>query len=145
MPNRPAAKRPDNSFRDFVLEQLDGLGDVVAKRMFGGLGFYCDGTFFAVADGTRLYFKVDDESKAQYEAAGMGSFKPTETIELASYYEVPLEVVEDATELKRWAGRAVTAQKKIQATKKRSPAAKQGGQPLPSPRVRRSNRSKDHG
>jgi len=110
--------RSNDTFRDFVLEQLDGIGDVVAKRMFGGLGFYRDGVFFAVADGTRLYFKVDDESKAQYVAAGMSSFKPTEKIELASYHEVPLDVIEDAAEICKWAMRAVEAQKKATAAKK---------------------------
>ena len=35
-------------FRDFVIEQLAGVRDLVPRRMFGGVGFYSDETFFAL-------------------------------------------------------------------------------------------------
>jgi len=65
-----------DGFLDFVLDQLEWAGEVVSRRMFGGTGLYCNGTFFAIVDGGRLYFKVDDESRGQYEKYGMQAFVP---------------------------------------------------------------------
>jgi TfoX/Sxy family transcriptional regulator of competence genes len=38
----------DDSFKDFVLDQLRELDDVEARRMFGGYGLYQDETFFGI-------------------------------------------------------------------------------------------------
>jgi TfoX/Sxy family transcriptional regulator of competence genes len=35
----------DDSFKTFVLDQLQKLDDVEARRMFGGYGLYHDETF----------------------------------------------------------------------------------------------------
>jgi TfoX/Sxy family transcriptional regulator of competence genes len=35
----------DDSFKDFVLDQLQGLDDVSARGMFGGYGLYRDEPF----------------------------------------------------------------------------------------------------
>jgi hypothetical protein len=48
------------SYLAFVLEQLDGIRDLVPKRMFGGVGLYSGETFFAVIDNDTLFFKVDE-------------------------------------------------------------------------------------
>src|SRR6202011_6189680 len=37
-----------DSFVAFVLEQLDSLGPITAKRMFGGVGLYAGDLFFAL-------------------------------------------------------------------------------------------------
>lgn len=94
-------------FTEFVLEQLADLPEVVSKRMFGGVGLYQAGTFFAVIDDQTLYFKVDDTTRPTYEAAGMGPFQPTPQQTLKSYYQVPVEVLEDAELLTDWARQAV--------------------------------------
>ena len=39
-----------DEFRDFVLEQLAPAGRVAARAMFGGVGLYLDGLFFALID-----------------------------------------------------------------------------------------------
>ena len=61
----------DDDFLEFVLDQLSALPDVTYRRMFGGLGLYESGVFFAVIGKGRLYFKTDDESRAHYEKKGM--------------------------------------------------------------------------
>ena len=58
-------------FSDFVVEQLDGCGPIVTKRMFGGVGIYSGDIFFALIDDDVLYLKVDDSTRAGLRARGM--------------------------------------------------------------------------
>ena len=55
-----------DSYLSFVLEQLGGVRHVVTKRMFGGVGVYSDGQFFAVIDNDALFVKVDDALARRY-------------------------------------------------------------------------------
>ena len=62
----------DDSFKNFVLDQLQELDDVEARRMFGGYGLYQDETFFGIVHKGGLYFKIDEKtvpriSKAENE------------------------------------------------------------------------------
>ena len=94
-------------FRAFVLDQLEGLGGVHARAMFGGLGLYADDLFFGLIDNDTLYLKVDDTNRGDYETAGMLPFKPyPDRPETMSYYQVPAAVLEDAGALVAWARRA---------------------------------------
>ena len=117
----------NTGYLDYVLEQLAGLGPVSAKRMFGGAGIYLNGVFFALIADDSLYFKVGDSNRADYEAADMAPFKPFgEDSYSMSYYEVPVEVMEDREQLHEWARKALDVAKakkskpKTAATKKRS-------------------------
>lgn len=96
----------DRTFKDFVLDQLSGLGGVEARRMFSGYGLYLGDLFFAIIHGGRLYFRTDDATRGDYESRGMGPFRPNARQTLASYYEVPVDVVEDEDALVAWARRA---------------------------------------
>ncbi len=60
--------------------------------MFGGTGRYLQGVFFALIASDMLYFKVDDSNRPDYEAAGMGPFKPfaDRPAYTMQYYEVPI-------------------------------------------------------
>ena len=57
-------------YLDYAVDQLGCIGEVAAKRMFGGVGLYRDGFFFGLISGDLLYFKVDEENRPDYEAAG---------------------------------------------------------------------------
>ena len=101
------------NYCDYVMEQLTGLGKVVAKRMFGGMGLYHKDVFFAVLDDDQLYFKVDDASRPDYLSAGMRAFQPTRDGPASrTYYRVPDTVLEDEKSLQEWARKAITAAKK---------------------------------
>jgi DNA transformation protein and related proteins len=102
----------DHSFKDFVLDQLSGLNDVEARRMFGGYGVYQDETFFGIIHKGRLYFKVDESTIAAYRKSKMKPFRPTPKQTLKSYYQVPVKVLEDADELRGWAKSAIDCQKR---------------------------------
>lgn len=93
------------SFRDYVQEQLTALGRVSSRRMFGAVGLYCDGQFFGLIDDDVLYLKVDDRNRGEYEARGMQPFRPyrDRPERSMSYYQAPVEVLEDAAVLVRWA------------------------------------------
>lgn len=65
-------------FADFVVESLQPLGPVVARRMFGGFGIYLDGVMFALIAYDTLYFKVDDGNRPAYEDAGLPHFVYTD-------------------------------------------------------------------
>ncbi len=55
----------------FVLEQLAGLPGVASKRMFGGVGLYCDELFFGLIADDVLYLRADEASRADYISRGM--------------------------------------------------------------------------
>ncbi len=66
----------DESFKDFVLDQLRELDDVEARRMFGGYGLYQDETFFGILHKGKLYFKVDESTVSEYRKRKMKPFRP---------------------------------------------------------------------
>ena len=97
----PSAK--DATFKDFVLDQLAGTAGLRGRAMFGGHGIYRGEDFFGIVFKGRLYFKTDAQSRAAYLDHGMAPFRPNRRQALTSYYEVPLEVIEDPARLADWA------------------------------------------
>lgn len=82
---------PDDSFKDFVLDQLRNLPAVRAKAMFGGHGLYQDDRFFGIVMDGRVYFKTDEHSREAYLERRMAPFiyeKARRTMTMR-YYEVP--------------------------------------------------------
>lgn len=103
--------KKDESFKDFVLDQLHGLDDVEARRMFGSYALYQDETCFAVVSKGHLYFKIDETTVGDYRKRKMKPFRPNPRQTIKSYYQVPVDVLEDADELCAWATRAVMVQR----------------------------------
>ena len=87
------------------------LGNVVCRRMFGGVGLYQGEVFFGIIHGSRLYFKTDATTESLYRQRKMQPFRPTAKQTLRTYFEVPPEVIEDPEELVIWAERAVNCQR----------------------------------
>ena len=105
-------------FADYCCELLSDVGSTTAKRMFGGWGISMDGVTIAViadlgklgGSNQKLYLKVDDVTKAQFEAAGGKRF------EMASkdgkhmgmnYYTTPDEAMESPDAMLPWARMAL--------------------------------------
>ncbi len=112
----------DNSFKEFVLDQLSALPDVRAGAMFGAHGLYQNEHFFGILDEGRLFLKTDAQSQADYVARGMEPFtyeSKGRTLTI-SYHEVPPDVLESPPELVAWARRAIQAA----ADKPKKPAKK---------------------
>jgi DNA transformation protein and related proteins len=99
-----------DGFKRFVLDQLEELGDVTAKAMFGGVGLYQNGVFFGILARDTLFLKVDAATRADYEAAGMKPFNPYPGRSSGmNYYAVPLEVIESPIDLAAWSRKAIAA------------------------------------
>ena len=111
------------SYRAFVLEQLGRVAPVTAKAMFGGVGIYADGLFFALMAEDRLYFKVDDTTRADFERLGMEPFRPYGDERAMGYFEVPPDLVEAPVPLEPWMRRAIDVAARAKAGKKKSPRA----------------------
>lgn len=98
-------------FRDYALEQFRrATGAAITHRaMFGGVGVYADGLFFALMAEDTVYLKVDDRTRGFHEDRGMGPFLPFGDSDrpMRGYHQLPGEVLEDPEELAPWVGRAV--------------------------------------
>ena len=104
---------------EHVLERLSRVTEVRARTMFGGLGLYSDGLFFALIAHDVLYLKVDDRNRPDFEARGMSPFQPfADKPSMLSYYELPADVLDDPRRLKPW------VEKSLAAARARKPRAK---------------------
>ncbi len=97
-----------------MLEQLAPVGQLKPKRMFGGVGLYGSGLFFAILDDDTLYLKGDAALKPMFEAAGSHAFDPFGEGKPMAYWSAPAEAMDDPELLVEWARRsmAVAARKK---------------------------------
>ena len=115
-----------NEFVEHVVETMREFGAVTAKQMFGGWGLYHDGAFFAIIVGDALYLKVDDDNRAEFEAAGLESFvyvtKDGDRIAM-SYYQAPPEALESPAAMTDWARSGYAAALRAKA---RKPVRKRG-------------------
>lgn len=110
-----------DGFKDFVLDQLADLPGVTCRAMFGGYGLYRGTIFFGIIHKSRLYFKVSPATLPSYREHGMKPFRPNAKQTLTTYYEVPVEIIEDAEQLTTWAGQASSHNGTTQRAKTRSP------------------------
>lgn len=118
-----------SAFRAFVLEQLEPFASLQARAMFGGVGLYGDGRFFALLDDDRLYFKVDDATRADFEALGSGPFLPfgDPAKPMRGYYEVPGDLLEDGERLEPFARAALAVAARAEGRARPRPAGKGRG------------------
>jgi DNA transformation protein len=110
----------DNSFKEFVLDQLSTLPELRVRALFGGHGLYCGDNFFGILDEGRLFFKTDSRSQLDYTGRGMGPFtyQAKGKVMTLAYHEVPPDMLEQPHELTIWARRAV----QIAAAKAKNPS-----------------------
>jgi DNA transformation protein and related proteins len=94
-----------SDFIPFVQELLEGWGSVSARRMFGGHGLYHEGLMFAIVADQRLYLKVDEQNRADFEALGLMPFTYNmKSKEVAlSYWCAPAQIYDEPAEAVRWA------------------------------------------
>ena len=94
-----------SDFIPFVQELLEGWGSVSARRMFGGQGLYHEGLMFAIVMNNRLYLKVDEINRPEFEALGLTPFTyPMKGKDVAlSYWTAPDAIFDEPTEAVRWA------------------------------------------
>jgi DNA transformation protein len=107
-------------YLQYVLEQLEGLGELRSQRMFGAAGLYCAEIFFAIVSDDTLYLRVDDSNREDFTTRGMAPFRPyADRPEVSmTYYAVPAEVLEDGAALVSWAQRSLAGAARAPAKRK---------------------------
>lgn len=112
-------------YKAFVREQLEALGPVRIRAMFGGAGVYLDDFMFGLIAAETLYFKVDDQNRGAFEEEGQEPFmyqpppkdgKARRGVAM-SYYEVPERLYDEPEELVEWARDALSAAMRAKADK----------------------------
>jgi len=103
-------------YRAKVEEVLGNCVPIRTKAMFGGVGIYSGDLFFALIAEDRLYFKVSDLNREDFEKHGMEPFFPYDSPTPMQYWEVPRSVLADESELGLWIEKALA----VAESKKRS-------------------------
>src|SRR5258708_37869936 len=120
---RPGRRKMD---RDFLIDLFADFGPVTIRKMFSGFGISADGTNFALALRSGLYFRADEQSIPQFEAEGSKPFQDqtrAKTVTVNSYWQLPARLFDDSEELADWARTALAAAQRA-ALKKRPKARK---------------------
>ena len=102
-----------NDFFEYIQDQLSMWGNIDKKRMFGVLGLYRDGIMFGIIAKDIVYLKVDDSNINEFLDAGSTSLKVFKNnSEVPSYYELPVDIMENAEAFIEWAKESYTIQVK---------------------------------
>lgn len=105
----------DKAYHDYILmDVFSGIAGIHSRAMFGGYGFYINGKIFAIIADGKLYFKVGDDIKKDFEDRGSHPFRYQSNgkmIEM-SYWEIPEEILDNKDILLEWIERSSLVEKK---------------------------------
>src|ERR1700740_89251 len=107
--------------RDFLIDLFADFGPVTVRRMFSGFGISADGTNFALALRSVLYFRADEASIPQFEAEGSKPFQyqtRARTVTVNSYWQLPARLFDDSEDLAQWARAALSAARRAALRKR---------------------------
>src|SRR6188768_1722707 len=112
--------------RDFLIDLFSDFGPVTIRPMFSGFGISADGTNFAMALRSGLYFRADEQTIPLFEAEGSKPFSyqtRARTVTVNSYWQLPARLFDDSEDLSVWARAALAAAQRA-ALRKRPKARK---------------------
>ena len=123
---------------DHLLELLEPVGAVQAKRMFGGWGIYQAERMFAIVIDGELGLKTDDVNREHFEAAGC---QPCTYVKQGkpmpmSYWHVPDDALDSPEAMRSWAQLALQAADRAKAKRKPAKRKKAAAKRNPSSRER---------
>jgi DNA transformation protein len=98
----------EQEFVDYIVDLMQSIGPVYAKRMFGGHGIFLEGLMFGLVADSVLYLKADDTIIKEFTELGLDAFtynKKGKATEI-SYYQCPEEAMESSEEMNLWANKA---------------------------------------
>lgn len=109
-------------YRSAVEARICQVRPIRCKPMFGGAALYADDLIFAILDDDRIWFKADEQNRADYEGRGREQWRPMPQAPPMGYFELPAEVYADDAELSKWIERSldVARRKAEKKSKKRS-------------------------
>ncbi len=103
-----------------LLAPLSAVRTITSRKMFGGIGIYSDGIFFAVIDDDRLFFKADSVNDPEFDKYDAQQWviagDPPSPM---PYREVPAVILSDPEAIVAWIDAAVGV-----ATRKKAKPAK---------------------
>ena len=122
-----------NDFVNHLLDLLRPIGEVRARAMFGGWGFYHAEKMFALVAFETFFVKADDVSRGEFESLGLQPFtyeagggKRT----VMSYFTVPPDALELSSLLCEWARKGIeSAARAVAGKRKARPGAKKPRRP----------------
>lgn len=103
-----------STYVTYVLDLLVPLGAIKIRKMFGGYGIYKDDIFFALIAENILYFKVAESNYSIYESHGSAPFsyeRQGKIVALKSYWQVPVDILENREKFLEWALLAIKTAK----------------------------------
>ncbi len=96
-----------DGFKDFVLDQLTDLRGVTRSCYVRRLWSLSWSHVFRNHPQRPTVLQSHDATASRYKAHGMKPFRPNAKQTLKSFYEVPIDIIEDAEALTQWATEAV--------------------------------------
>jgi len=109
----------DKEFTNYIVDLMQSIGTVSAKRMFGGYGIFLDGLMFALISNGLLYLKADAENKEIFIKNKLDAFsymKKGKECHLA-YFQSPENAIEDPDIMNSWAKASYAAALRAAAKK----------------------------
>ena len=110
-----SAAMPSSSESEFVshlLDLLQPIGGITARRMFGGCGLFRSGIMFGLlADGV-FFLKTDEINRPEFSALGMPPFRyegKAGRVSVMSYNQCPEEALDHPAAMRPWAESAIAA------------------------------------
>jgi DNA transformation protein len=112
-----------DSFAEFLREQLEPLGRITLRRMFGKTGVFCDGVMLGMVTDNMLYLRVDEGNREAFDEARssppINYAKGGKTIDL-SFWRAPERLFDEPEELVAWARLALAAARRVAGRRGRS-------------------------
>lgn len=93
----------------FLEDQLSEFGEIEIKSMFGGAGIFKEGLMIAMIGNESFRLKVDEHNQADFEKRGMKPYFSKKKKKGMPYWEVPIDIIENRTELAKWAQKSYEA------------------------------------
>ena len=98
----------NEEFKNFVLDQLQGIDEFETKRMFGGLALLLQGSAFAKIKHDKVWLKVDESNLEDFKEQGMKQYTyGKDNSRKLNFYETPIEIIEDRDKLKDWVKKSI--------------------------------------
>jgi DNA transformation protein len=109
---------------EWLEDLFEPLGPIRLKRMFSGYGIYSGEFCIALAINPGLCLRVDDASRAQFEAIGAAPFrytKKTGEVTVNAWWRLPDDIVDEPEELARLARLSLATARALPPKRKRNP------------------------
>ena len=105
----------NNSYENFIFDQLEGLGEFESKKMFGGTALLYHSSAFAKIKHNKVWLKVDDSYRNDFINQGMQQYEyGKDNLRKLNFFETPIEVIEDRDKFIQWFKRSMDIVKKSQ-------------------------------